>query len=116
MTPCLRTVTALIFLLVRMPGATAAGQEVGPFTACNRAAADGEGRWHLPPGLLAGIGAVESGRVAPDSKLPMAWPWSINFGGRGMFLPSKDAAIATVRTLQAAGWRAIDVGCFQVDL
>jgi hypothetical protein len=33
-----------------------------------------------------------------------------------MFLPTKDAAVATVRALQAAGWRAIDVGCFQVDL
>src|SRR3546814_8422385 len=36
--------------------------------------------------------------------------------GEGRFLPSKAAAIATVRELQARGIRNIDVGCMQVNL
>ena len=108
--------TALLLVLISVPAALADMAATDPREACDRAATAAETRWHLPAGLLAGIGTVESGRAAPGSRLPVAWPWSINFGGRGMFLPSKDAAVATVRALQAAGWRAIDVGCFQVDL
>jgi hypothetical protein len=87
-----------------------------PLRACGSAAALAETDWHLPAGLLSAIGIVESGRSGLGSTLPVAWPWSINADGRGFYLSSKAAAIATVRALQAAGWRAIDVGCFQVDL
>ena len=72
--------------------------------------------WHLPAGLLAAIGMVESGRSGLESALPVAWPWSINAGGRGFYLSSKPAAIEAVRGLRAAGRQTIDVGCFQVDL
>jgi hypothetical protein len=58
---------------------------------------------------------VESGGGLGTARA-VPWPWSINVGGRGYFFPSKAAAIATVQTLQAAGRRVIDVGCFQVDL
>ena len=71
---------------------------------------------HLPAGLLAAIGTVESGRGGLGSMQRVAWPWSINAGGRGLYVPSKAAAVMTVRSLQAAGLRTIDVGCFQVDL
>jgi soluble lytic murein transglycosylase-like protein len=36
--------------------------------------------------------------------------------GEGRFLPSKAAAVETVRALQARGVRNIDVGCMQVNL
>jgi len=87
-----------------------------PLRACDRAAAHAEAEWHLPAGLLAAIGIVESGRSGLGSALPVAWPWSINAGGSGFYLSSQPAAIAAVRALQAAGWKTIDVGCFQVDL
>jgi hypothetical protein len=87
-----------------------------PSHACDRAAARAEAEWHLPPGLLAAIGVIESGRGGLGSTLPVAWPWTINAGGRGLSLANKEAAIAAVRATQAAGVRAIDVGCFQVDL
>jgi hypothetical protein len=87
-----------------------------PLRACDRAAARAEAEWHLPAGLLAAIGIVESGRGGLGSALPVAWPWSINASGNAFYLSSMPAAIAAVRTLQAAGWKAIDVGCFQVDL
>jgi hypothetical protein len=87
-----------------------------PSHACDRAAARAEAKWHLPPGLLAAIGVVESGRGGLGSALPVAWPWTINAAGRGLSLASKAAAIAAVHAFQAAGERAIDIGCFQVDL
>ncbi len=47
---------------------------------------------------------------------PIIWPWTINAEGRGLYLPSKDAAVGMVRSLQLRGVRLIDVGCFQIDL
>lgn len=87
-----------------------------PLRACDRAAAHAEAEWHLPAGLLSAIGVVESGRSDLGSARPVAWPWSIDVDGRDSTLSSKAAAIATVRALQAAGRKVIDVGCFQVDL
>ena len=72
--------------------------------------------WRLPQGLLAAIGVVESGRRAPAGMFPMIWPWTINAEGQGYYQPSKAAAVGMVRSLQLAGVRVIDVGCFQVDL
>jgi hypothetical protein len=87
-----------------------------PLGACDRAASRAEADWHLPAGLLAAIGTIESGRSGLGSRLPVAWPWSINAGGRSLYQPSKRAAIITVRALRAIGLQAIDVGCFQIDL
>jgi hypothetical protein len=87
-----------------------------PRHACDRAAKRAEAEWHLPPGLLAAIGVVESGRSGLGSTRPLAWPWTINAAGRGLLLVNKEAAIAAVRASQATGTRTIDVGCFQVDL
>jgi hypothetical protein len=87
-----------------------------PFGACDRAASRAEADWHLPAGLLAAIGTIESGRSGLGSRRPVAWPWGINAGGRSLYQPSKDAAIMTVRALRAIGLQAIDVGCFQIDL
>jgi hypothetical protein len=84
--------------------------------ACGRAATQAEREWRLPTGLLAAIGAVESGRRASTGKFPIIWPWTINAEGRGFYQPSKAAAISMVRILQLRGVRVIDVGCFQVDL
>ena len=72
--------------------------------------------WHLPAGLLAAIGMVESGRHATAGVFPIIWPWTLNAEGRGFYQPSKAAAVGMVRALQLRGVRVIDVGCFQVDL
>jgi hypothetical protein len=84
--------------------------------ACDHAAAEAERAGNLPPGMLAAIGTVESGRVDATGLYRRAWPWSINADGAGYFAASKTEAISTVRALQARGARYIDVGCFQVDL
>ena len=113
---CRRLAAALAAGVVFTSPALAEDASNDPLRACDRAAAHAEAEWHLPAGLLAAIGMVESGRSGLESALPVAWPWSINAGGRGFYLSSKPAAIEAVRGLRAAGRQTIDVGCFQVDL
>ena len=96
--------------------AFAAEHSEDPIRACDFAATHAEAEWHLPAGVLSAIGAVESGRRGLASTLPVAWPWTINAGGQGLYLPSTAAAAAAVRAFRAGGVQMIDVGCFQVDL
>ncbi len=70
----------------------------------------------LPTHLLTAISKVESGRWHADSGAVRAWPWTVTAGGKGRFLPSKQAAIAEVERLRARGVRNIDVGCMQINL
>jgi hypothetical protein len=69
----------------------------------------------LPAGILGAIGRVESGRPDTAGRLT-PWPWTLDAAGAGAFLPSADAAVTSVRSLQRQGLRNIDVGCFQVNL
>ncbi|MCQ4162284.1 lytic transglycosylase domain-containing protein [Roseomonas sp. GC11] len=75
-----------------------------------------EREFNLPPALLAAIGRVESGRRDDTTGRIEPYPWTINAEGRGSIYPSKAAAIAAVRDLQAGGLRSIDVGCMQINL
>lgn len=87
-----------------------------PGLLCRAAVAAVEREAGLPPRLLSAIARVESGRRDPGTGGFHPWPWTINAEGRGSFYPSKAAAIAAVRELQAQGVRSIDVGCMQVNL
>jgi hypothetical protein len=91
-----------------------AGPEPG--LLCRAAAAAVEREAGLPPRLLAAIARVESGRRDPTSGAFHPWPWTINAEGRGSFYPSKAAAIAALREMQAQGIRSMDVGCMQINL
>jgi soluble lytic murein transglycosylase-like protein len=76
-----------------------------------------EQRHGIPPGLLQAVALAESGRFDPDGKRLVAWPWTIAAGTEfSSYAPDKQAAIATVQRLLAAGRRNIDVGCMQVNL
>jgi hypothetical protein len=70
----------------------------------------------IPDRLLHAISLVEAGRWDSDHRANLAWPWTVNAEGEGRFLPTKQAAVAEVRKLQARGIRNIDVGCMQVNL
>ncbi len=91
-------------------------QSAGPGAACRAAIAIAERERGVPAGLLQAIGRVESGRRDPETGQFAPWPWTINAEGRGMFFPTREAAIAEVRQLQARGVRLIDIGCMQVNL
>jgi hypothetical protein len=70
----------------------------------------------IPDRLLHAISLVESGRWDADRRETLAWPWTVMAEGEGRFLPTKAAAVAEVKKLQARGVRNIDVGCMQVNL
>ena len=90
--------------------AFAAEHSEDPIRACDFAATHAEAEWHLPAGVLSAIGAVESGAVAWQARSQWAWPWTINAGGQGLYLPSTAAAAAAVRAFRAGGVQTIDVG------
>lgn len=87
-----------------------------PLPLCRAAIAVAEREAGIPAGLLQAIARVESGRRDPETGRFAPWPWTINAEGRGMFFPTREAAIAEVRQFQAGGMRSIDVGCLQVNL
>jgi hypothetical protein len=95
------------------PIARPAGQ---PGLLCQQAIETATRAHAVPPGLLAAIGRVESGRHDPASGALHPWPWTVDAEGQGAFYDSKPQAIAAVRALQARGVNSIDVGCMQVNL
>ncbi|BCX18225.1 MAG: hypothetical protein KatS3mg117_1907 [Geminicoccaceae bacterium] len=70
----------------------------------------------LPAGLLQAVALAESGRYDPDRGTVLPWPWTVNAGGEGIYLPSKAEAIRHVERLRAQGRTNIDVGCLQINL
>ena len=111
MRPSFPTLLVLLFLL--LPALPAGAQQGSPCRAAIEAAERERG---IPPRLLTAIALVESGRRDPETGAFHPWPWTVNAEGVGSFHPTKEAAIAQVRALQARGVRSIDVGCMQVNL
>lgn len=90
---------------------------LGPDGALCRAETERQGRMAgMPAHMLTALSHVESGRWDSGRQEKVAWPWTINAAGEGKIFPSKAAAVAEVRRLQAKGVRSIDVGCMQVNL
>lgn len=83
---------------------------------CAAEAAAQERAGGIPSRLLHAISLAETGRWDDERRASFAWPWTVTAEGEGRFLPSRQAAIAEVRSLQARGVRNIDVGCMQVNL
>ena len=107
-------------LLALAPGGPAHAEPAphgDPWALCAAATDAAEAmRPDLPAHLMGALAKVESGRWHAASKARLAWPWTVMAEGRGRYLPSKAAAIAEVRELQARGISNIDVGCMQVNL
>lgn len=113
------TLGVLLILTLSPSGAMAQSITARGFSEghlCRAAIAEAERGANLPRGLLQAIGRVESGRRDPETGQFAPWPWTINAEGEGKFFPTREAAIAHVRQLQARGVRIIDVGCMQVNL
>lgn len=83
---------------------------------CAAAVSRAEAAHNIPERLLTAISMVESGRWSPQRQRNVAWPWTVMAEGKGQYYPSKRAAIAAIRKLQARGVSNIDVGCMQVNL
>ena len=95
----------------------AALQKAAPLKAlCAAAVSRAEAAHNIPERLLTAVSMVESGRWSPRRQRNVAWPWTVMAEGKGQYHPSKRAAIAAIRKLQARGVSNIDVGCMQVNL
>ena len=85
-------------------------------TVCRDTIAHAERIKQIPVHLMQSVAIAESGRYDAANKAVLAWPWTINAEGEGKYFPTKAAAIAEVRRLQAQGVKSIDVGCMQINL
>jgi hypothetical protein len=83
---------------------------------CSTLAGEVERIEGIPPGLVHAVALAESGRWSDQDRTSQPWPWTVTASADSWFLPSKAAALAKVRELQAAGRTNIDVGCMQVNL
>jgi len=83
---------------------------------CSQAIDRVESSRKMPGELMTAISHVESGRWDAREEALYAWPWTVTNGPDGQYFPSKSAAIAHVKKLQAKGIRNIDVGCMQINL
>ncbi len=115
------TVGVAVFMLATASVALSAttftkAQESEGFALCERATARWERISDVPPKLLTAISLAESARWSKVKKRVRAWPWTVTSGGPGSYFPTKAAAMAEVRRLQALDVTNIDVGCMQVNL
>ncbi|MGH7155666.1 MAG: lytic transglycosylase domain-containing protein, partial [Acetobacteraceae bacterium] len=97
--------------------AMAGGDAPHPSALCLAAIDGAQQRYATPPGLLAVMSKVESGRPAPPSGALQPWPWTVDADGQGMFFPDKQEAVTWSRQALASGAVTyLDVGCMQIDL
>ena len=116
MTLSRRTPIALLCAALALFGTAKPALALEDALACGQETARQEKLQAIPDRLLHAISLVESGRWDAEHQATLAWPWTVMAEGEGRFLPSKEAAIAEVRKLQARGVRNIDVGCMQINL
>lgn len=83
---------------------------------CMEATQKFEHKYQIKEHLLTTISSVETGRWDEKRQQRLAWPWTINAQGKGMFFKTKGEAIREVKRLQKAGVKSIDVGCMQINL
>ncbi len=108
----LRVAACALVLALPAPWARAA---TAP-DACEAAGRAAERANHIPRGLLLAIGRVESGRYSARLGRVAPWPWAVDAAGAGALYPTRRDAAAAARAALASGVRALDLGCFQVDL
>lgn len=83
---------------------------------CSLAVARAEKQYNIKPELLQTIASVESGKWDERYGRRIAWPWTIQVGGKGYYYKSKAEAVSAVKDLYAKGITNIDVGCMQINM
>ncbi len=106
---------AFLIALV-LAAAPAAAQPADPWSLCRPAIEQASAEAGIPPGMMAAIARVESGRREPLSGRVEPWPWAINAAGAGRYANSQGEAIILVQEYLARGVRSVDVGCMQINL
>ena len=110
------TLLLAIFAQIGSKAVLAGAKHPDSSEICAKAVRAAERMHRLPRMLLHAVSLAESGRNHKDGAAGIAWPWTINAGGKGRYFPTRDAAINEIKRLRANGVRNIDVGCMQVNL
>jgi tetratricopeptide (TPR) repeat protein len=97
------------------PTAARAQDDLAPDLQCLRYIQAQERAQTIPAGLLTAISLVEAGRPNASGQR-VAWPWTLNVNGKGMFYETKEEAVKAARQFMDEGQRSIDVGCLQINL
>ncbi len=105
-----------VAMLVAVTALKPAAARSDPADLCTLYIARVERSERLPPGLLHAIALVETGRWRADGRGTRPWPWTVTSAEQSYYLPTIEAALRTVRQLQADGRTNIDVGCMQINL
>jgi hypothetical protein len=83
---------------------------------CDRWAAIAAAENGVPLELMRAIARVETGHSRTGrAGEATPWPWTVNAGGRGFWLESREDAVRLAKARRAAGEAQIDVGCFQIN-
>ncbi len=110
----------MLFLILLMLIQPVQAQAHNSFTddalVCGNAAQKFEKKYQIKEHLLTTIANVETGRWNENAKQSLAWPWTVNAQGKGMFFNTKAEAVRKVKELQKQGVKSIDVGCMQINL
>jgi hypothetical protein len=109
--------TGLLALVLAGPVRAAPLAGDAPDSPCDRWAAVAAAEHGVPLPLMRAIARVETGldpSGGTGDRTP--WPWTVNAGGRGYWLATRDAAIGLVEARLAEGETRIDIGCFQLNL
>ena len=106
----------LLMLFQPLPAAAQELAVADDGLACFDAAIKAEQKYQIKKYLLVSISKVETGRWNEQLQQKMAWPWTVNAGGKGRYYKTKQEAVAAVKELRKLGYESIDVGCMQVNL
>ena len=68
----------------------------------------------LPAEIPYAIALTESRRSLGDNR-ERPWPWTLNIQGKGFFFPTREAALAKLKAVLAAGIRNVDIGLLQIN-
>ena len=98
-----------------LPGTALASPDFSQI--CARAVHAAEITNRLPRLLLHAVSLTESGRWHDKAQAALAWPWTINAGGKGKFYRTKGESPRGGQTPASPGESAIStVGCMQINL
>ena len=106
----------ILLMLIQPVQAQAYSETVDDSLVCMENTKKFEKEYQIKKHLLSTISSVETGRWNAQKRRNIAWPWTINAQGKGMFFQTKAEAVQEVKRLQKAGVRSIDVGCMQINL
>ena len=82
---------------------------------CQKHIVRAEKKHNIPPGLLAAISIIESGKKAHGHEDLVAWPWVINVAGKPEYYKTKTDVLKSLNKHLESGKMNVDVGCMQVN-